>query len=69
MRHVLIMQTALRVLQAVTERRHPKAEDIEKLREIAPESAYLPDDDLACEVIKRELKAREEERQKKAESA
>jgi hypothetical protein len=47
--------TVLRVLKAITERRHPDPNDVEKLRSLDPLLANLPDDELACDVIQRGL--------------
>lgn len=52
------MQLALRVLTAVTEKRHPDPEDVAKLRQLAPHAAAKTPDELACEVIQNALRHR-----------
>ena len=54
------MKTALRVLTAITERHDPAPEDIEELRLAVPNSASLPNDELACEAIQMALRRRAE---------
>jgi hypothetical protein len=53
------MTTALRVLTALTEKRHPDQADVDALRSLA---GPLPDgmglDELACEVIQKALNRR-----------
>jgi hypothetical protein len=49
------MTVALRVLNAINERRHPQPTDIEELRRLAPASADMALDDLACAVIRRAI--------------
>jgi hypothetical protein len=52
----MLMQTALTVLIACTERRDPQPADVELLRKHAlPYEIDLPIDELACEIIRREL--------------
>ena len=54
-----IMQAALRVLAAVTEHQEPQRADIDFLRRVAlPEAADLPPDELAREIVERELAKR-----------
>ena len=51
--------TALRVLTAITDRKHPQAVDVEFLRRFAlPSEANLKPDELASEIIRRELAKR-----------
>jgi hypothetical protein len=45
------MEIAVRVLTAITERRHPDQKDVVRLRRIAPHLSHLPPDDLAREII------------------
>jgi hypothetical protein len=52
------MQTALRTLTALTEKRDPDAADLDALRTYAPQLAGLPADELACEVIQQALRRR-----------
>jgi hypothetical protein len=59
------MELALRVLAALTQKRHPNPADVHRLRTIAETGAReLPLDELACEVIQRALKHRAEARKK-----
>jgi hypothetical protein len=52
-------QTALAVLIACTEHCHPEPADVELLKKHAlPHEADLPIDELACEIIQRELGTR-----------
>ena len=53
------MEAALRILAAFRALEPPDAYDIDVLREFAPEST-LPPDELACEVVIRILKPREQ---------
>jgi hypothetical protein len=54
------METALRVLSAISYRNHPTESDVEALRRIAdPDCKDLPPDVLACELIQRALNRRE----------
>lgn len=62
------MQTALRVLKAITERRSPDQADVDKLRSLDPLSADLPVDELACDVIRNGLKRWESRRAEAATS-
>ena len=50
------MKLALRVLAALNDKRSPDPADLNRLRLLAPPAAYLPTDELACEVILRALK-------------
>jgi hypothetical protein len=52
------MNTALRVLKAITEKREPDSTDVDELRHLAPLPADTPIDELACEVIQQALKRR-----------
>jgi Tfp pilus assembly protein PilN len=52
------MTTALRVLTALTSKRHPDSADIETLREYVPLLRDEPADKLACEVIEQALRHR-----------
>ena len=52
------MQTALRVLSALTEKRRPDPADVEQLRNFAPLLADGPLDELACDVIQQALSHR-----------
>jgi hypothetical protein len=57
------MTTALRVLKAVMEKRHPDAADIAALRDLAvPQPQEIDVDELACEVIQKALKRRADAR-------
>jgi len=56
------MQTALRVLTAITERQVPAPEDVAELRQAVPNGARLPNDELACEAIQIALRRRAEVR-------
>jgi hypothetical protein len=47
-----LVETALRVLAALTDGRKPAPADLNTLREEFPSSAHLPDDDLACKVVR-----------------
>jgi hypothetical protein len=59
------MELALRVLTALTEKRHPDPADVERLHTMAEASTRgLPLDELACEVIQKALKHRAEARKK-----
>jgi hypothetical protein len=53
------MQTALRVLAALTEKRHPDPADVAELRRLDPGQIHLPLDELACDVIQRAIRSRE----------
>ena len=63
------MTVALRVLTATTERSVPAREDLDELRRLCPSLAYLPPDDLACEVIQAALKNRAQAREQKTSKA
>ena len=52
------MKLALRVLEAVNERREPDSQDVAGLRALAPLIANLPLDELACEVMRLALERR-----------
>jgi hypothetical protein len=52
------MEAALRVLAAVTSRRHPDIADVAAIRSYAPDLGDLPPDALACEVVGRVRKTR-----------
>ena len=55
----MLMHTALAVITACTEHRHPEPADVEFLNKHAlPSEAGLPIDELACEIIRRELATR-----------
>jgi hypothetical protein len=54
-RHSLDLETALRVLCAVTERREPDPTDVRTLRLFAGLERHLPPDELACEVIQKSV--------------
>jgi hypothetical protein len=59
------MELALRVLAALTQKRHPNPADVDRLRTVAETGAReLPPDELACEVIQQALKHRAEARKK-----
>ncbi len=49
------MQIAVRVLQAIVDRSEPDSLDIEFLRRVMPNLAAAPVDELACEIVHREL--------------
>ena len=61
----VVMQVALRVLMAITDRQLPAPQDIRELRRLAPLSADTPIDELACEVIQLALNNRAEARTEK----
>jgi len=46
-----LVETALRVLVAWVDGREPPAADINMLKTVRPGMAYLPPDELACQVI------------------
>jgi hypothetical protein len=52
------MKTAMRVLSAFADKRHPDPSDVEELRRWAPLLADLPPDALACDVINQVMKQR-----------
>ena len=53
------MQTALRVLTAITEKRHPDQSDVDALQGfIGSQEQGIGLDELACEVIQRALNRR-----------
>jgi len=54
------LKLAVRVLTAVIGHHRPDSRDVEELYRFAPLLANLPIDELACEVVHRELKRREE---------
>jgi hypothetical protein len=56
------MNVALRVLTALTEKRHPDPADVEELRRLAPLHADCPLDELACDVIQEAIRRRAEVR-------
>jgi hypothetical protein len=56
------MRVALRVLEAITARRDPEEPDIEELRHLAPLSADMPLDELACAVVRHAIERLEEKR-------
>ncbi len=59
------MQTALRVLSALTEKRTPKESDVEELIRIAgAKPAGMGLDEFACDVIQKALNHRSEIRPK-----
>jgi hypothetical protein len=58
------MQTALRVLTALTEKRKPDPADLEMLGAYAPLLASIDPDELACEVLQQALKRRAQTRAK-----
>jgi hypothetical protein len=60
------MNLALRVLSAFTERRQADPQDLATLRELAPDAADMPADELACEVIQRAIRHRAEVRSQTA---
>jgi len=56
---IMLIHTALAILSDCTEHRCPQPADVELLRKHAlPSEAILPIDELACEVIRRELAKR-----------
>lgn len=57
----ITLRTALRVLTAITERQNPAPNDIASLVRYAPDLEKLPADGLACTIIQRALKARDEQ--------
>ena len=54
------METALRVLSALTAHQYPAPEDVAELRRCAPLLEDAPLDELACDVIQQALKRRAE---------
>jgi hypothetical protein len=50
-----VMEAALRVLTAITEKADPSPADIGAIQAFAPD-IFLPPDELACEVVKRAMK-------------
>jgi hypothetical protein len=62
------MQAAVRVLTEMTEGREPNPSDVEHLRQYAPSLSEASIDDLACEVIYRGLRRREEIRSQRSAS-
>ena len=52
------VEIALRVLAAIVAGRHYDAADVTELHRITPDFASLPDDELACKVIKVALERR-----------
>ncbi|MGA7239248.1 MAG: hypothetical protein WBY44_26435 [Bryobacteraceae bacterium] len=54
------LRTALRVLTAVTDRQNPEPDDVASLIRYAPDLEHLAADGLACAIIQRALKARNE---------
>ena len=54
------LRIAIRVLTAITDRQNPEPDDISSLVRYAPDLKNLPSDGLACAIIQRALKAREE---------
>lgn len=61
--NIAVMQTALRVLAAITEHQMPAQSDLAQLREAAPEFASHRMDDLACHVIETALRNRKAARE------
>ena len=53
------MQTALRVLSALTEKRPAAESDVAALRKYADDGKDEPLDELACDVIRRAIERRE----------
>jgi len=60
------MNTAVRVLKAITENRNPDPADADELRRLAPLLADGPLDELACDVIQKALERCAEVRRKAA---
>ena len=56
------MQTAVRVLAAITKRCAPDPKDVEALHKLAPLAPDQPPDELACEVIRLALQHRRKAR-------
>lgn len=50
-----VTEIALRVLMAVMEQVKPSSDDIDALRQLAPEWSDLAVDELACRVVKASL--------------
>jgi hypothetical protein len=63
------IHTALRVLQAIIERRHPDPADVQELRRLAPLLRGLDTDELAREVILMALKRQRQKQAKKSDEA
>ena len=55
-RRSLTLETALRVLSAVNNRREPNPMDVRWLRGCADSEGQLPVDELACELIQKALR-------------
>jgi hypothetical protein len=53
-----LIQTALRVLAAISSHEEPLPRDVAALRNVAPAYGYDAADDLACYVVETELKTR-----------
>jgi hypothetical protein len=58
------MKVAVRVLGTLNQNQSPDGDDLDRLRQLAPLSAHLPADELACEVIQQAIKHRAEVRAK-----
>lgn len=56
------MQTALRVLTAVTREESPAQSDLDELRKFSPLMQDGPADELACDVIQQAIRRREQVR-------
>jgi len=56
------MRTTLRVLGAITDRQPPDVADLEELRRLDPAQGDCSPDELACNVILKALKDREQVR-------
>jgi hypothetical protein len=52
---VALLETALRVLQAISDWGNPEDRDVSDLRRLTPEYGACAIDELACEVIQRAL--------------
>ena len=60
------LKTALRVLNAISERQPPNPFDVASLKGFAPLLAEAPLDELACDVIQQALRRRSEQRSRAA---
>jgi hypothetical protein len=58
------METALRVLTALTQRARPDPEDVAELRRFAGDGDSTAVDELACDVIQKALRERSASRAK-----
>jgi hypothetical protein len=50
-----VVAAAIRVVNSVSQYQIPQGEDVQTLRNFAPDLAAYPPDELACEIIQSEL--------------